>query len=92
MILLFDIGNTHTHVGLANEKRVVTKTDMPTHDWFGGKGRAKRREDCRRKKNHRRGPVQRRAARDAVRPQNCPRGLETGNARIESKNPPRRGH
>jgi type III pantothenate kinase len=37
MILLFDIGNTHTHVGLANEKRVVTKTDMPTHDWFAGK-------------------------------------------------------
>jgi type III pantothenate kinase len=51
MILLFDIGNTHTHVGLANEKRVADgKTDMPTRDWFAGIA-GKRREDCRREKN-----------------------------------------
>jgi type III pantothenate kinase len=36
MILLFDIGNTHTHVGLANARRVVRQTDIPTAAWFGG--------------------------------------------------------
>ena len=36
MILLFDIGNTHTHVGLADGKRVVKQTDIPTLAWFGG--------------------------------------------------------
>ena len=36
MILLFDIGNTHTHIGLANDKRVVKQTDIPTLTWFGG--------------------------------------------------------
>ena len=36
MILLFDIGNTHTHLGLANEKRVLKQTDIPTLTWFGG--------------------------------------------------------
>jgi type III pantothenate kinase len=36
MILLFDIGNTHTHIGLANRKRVVKQTNIPTRDWFGG--------------------------------------------------------
>lgn len=30
MILLFDIGNTNTHVGLANGQRVVRHTDIPT--------------------------------------------------------------
>ena len=37
MILLFDIGNTHTHVGLANGRRVVRHTDIPTATWFSGK-------------------------------------------------------
>jgi type III pantothenate kinase len=37
MILLFDIGNTHTHVGLANDRRVLKQTDIPTREWFGGK-------------------------------------------------------
>jgi type III pantothenate kinase len=37
MIVLFDIGNTHTHLGLANEKRVLKQTDISTHEWFGGK-------------------------------------------------------
>ncbi|HVU07088.1 MAG TPA: type III pantothenate kinase [Verrucomicrobiae bacterium] len=37
MILLFDIGNTHTHVGLADENRVARQTNVPTREWFGGK-------------------------------------------------------
>ena len=36
MILLFDIGNTHTHVGLADGRRVVKQADIPTLAWFGG--------------------------------------------------------
>ena len=36
MILLFDIGNTHTHIGLANGRRVLKQTDIPTRTWFGG--------------------------------------------------------
>lgn len=37
MILLFDIGNTHTHVGLANDKRVVKQTNVSSRDWFSGR-------------------------------------------------------
>ena len=40
MILLFDIGNTNTHVGLANERRVTRQTDIPTAAWFAGKAKA----------------------------------------------------
>jgi type III pantothenate kinase len=36
MILLFDIGNTHTHIGLADDQRVLKQTDIPTLTWFGG--------------------------------------------------------
>jgi type III pantothenate kinase len=36
VILLFDIGNTHTHIGLANAQRVIKQTDIPTLTWFGG--------------------------------------------------------
>lgn len=36
MILLFDIGNTHTHVGLADERRVLKQANLPTGSWFGG--------------------------------------------------------
>jgi type III pantothenate kinase len=36
MILLFDIGNTHTHVGLADGERIVKQADVPTLAWFGG--------------------------------------------------------
>ena len=36
MILLFDIGNTNTHVGLANRRRVVKQADVPTASWFNG--------------------------------------------------------
>ena len=37
MILLFDIGNTHTHLGLATHQRVVKQTNIPTREWFSGK-------------------------------------------------------
>jgi type III pantothenate kinase len=40
MILLFDIGNTHTHIGLADERRVLKQTDIPTLTWFGGSAAA----------------------------------------------------
>ncbi|MGA2786048.1 MAG: type III pantothenate kinase [Verrucomicrobiota bacterium] len=36
MILLFDIGNTNTHTGLADGRRVVKQTNLPTADWFDG--------------------------------------------------------
>src|SRR5438093_490426 len=35
MILLIDIGNTHTHLGLANRVRVFRQTNMATSHWFG---------------------------------------------------------
>jgi len=38
VILLFDIGNTHTHVGLANAKGVKKRTDLPTTAWLTGGG------------------------------------------------------
>src|SRR5882672_4454682 len=41
MILLFDIGNTHTHVGLADGRRVVKQADIPTLAWFGGSARTR---------------------------------------------------
>lgn len=37
MILLFDIGNTHTHIGLADSRRVVKQVNVPTASWFEGK-------------------------------------------------------
>ena len=36
MILLFDIGNTNTHVGLADGRRVLKQINVPTREWFGG--------------------------------------------------------
>lgn len=36
MILLLDIGNTNTHLGLANDRRIVKQIDVPTAGWFGG--------------------------------------------------------
>jgi type III pantothenate kinase len=35
MILLFDIGNTHTHVGLADSRRVLRQFNVPTREWYG---------------------------------------------------------
>ncbi len=40
MILLFDIGNTNTHLGLANDRRVTRHTDIPTAAWFSGAAQA----------------------------------------------------
>lgn len=37
MNLLLDIGNTNTHVGLANDRRVVRHRDIPTAAWSTGK-------------------------------------------------------
>jgi type III pantothenate kinase len=37
MILLLDIGNTHTHCGLANARRVVRQWNLRTPDWFNGR-------------------------------------------------------
>jgi len=37
MLLLLDIGNTHTHVGLANSRRVTRSWNMPTGEWFSGR-------------------------------------------------------
>ncbi len=36
MILLFDIGNTNTHLGLANDRRIVRQLDVPTRKWLEG--------------------------------------------------------
>ena len=36
MILLIDIGNTHTHLGLGNQRRVLNQANIPTANWFGG--------------------------------------------------------
>lgn len=40
MILLLDIGNTNTHIGVANKNRVMRQTDVPTREWSGGKAAA----------------------------------------------------
>lgn len=39
MILLFDIGNTNTHVGIANGNRVLKHADISTANWFSGKAK-----------------------------------------------------
>jgi type III pantothenate kinase len=36
MILLFDIGNTHTHLGLADNRRVSRQVNLPTAAWLSG--------------------------------------------------------
>jgi type III pantothenate kinase len=36
MLLLLDIGNTHTHLGLANSERVIRQANIKTADWFAG--------------------------------------------------------
>jgi type III pantothenate kinase len=41
MILIFDIGNTHAHIGLANGKRVAKQANIPTREWFGGNARTR---------------------------------------------------
>lgn len=39
MILLLDIGNTNTHLGVATRERVVRQADIPTAAWFDGRAR-----------------------------------------------------
>ncbi len=36
-VLLLDVGNTHTHIGLAHGQRVMRHEDMPTAFWLDGK-------------------------------------------------------
>ncbi len=44
MILLLDIGNTHTHLGLADSRRIRKRAALPTRLWTtGGAARALRR-------------------------------------------------
>ena len=40
-LLLLDIGNTHTHLGMADASRVLRQTDFPTTTWSDG-GAARR--------------------------------------------------
>jgi type III pantothenate kinase len=40
MILLFDIGNTNTHVGLADSRRVIKQADISTAAWFNKSARS----------------------------------------------------
>jgi type III pantothenate kinase len=35
-LLLLDVGNTHTHVGLADARRVTRQADIPTRAWHEG--------------------------------------------------------
>src|SRR4030095_1854580 len=36
LLLLFDIGNTHTHIGLGDHHRVRRQTNIPTESWLSG--------------------------------------------------------
>jgi type III pantothenate kinase len=36
VLILLDIGNTNTHLGLANGRRVLRQADIPTRLWFSG--------------------------------------------------------
>jgi type III pantothenate kinase len=36
MVLLFDIGNTHTHLGLGDARRVRRQANIPTQSWLDG--------------------------------------------------------
>jgi type III pantothenate kinase len=44
MRLLLDIGNTNTHLGLADERRVIRQADIPTRGWFNSAASAPLRE------------------------------------------------
>jgi type III pantothenate kinase len=41
MILLLDIGNTNTHLGLANAERVTKQANIPTAGWFEGTAKSR---------------------------------------------------
>src|ERR1700743_3001949 len=36
MVFLFAIGNTHTHLGLANHRRVIKQVNISTTEWLNG--------------------------------------------------------
>ena len=36
-VALFDVGNTNTHIGLANQHRVLRRMEIPTEGWQSGK-------------------------------------------------------
>jgi type III pantothenate kinase len=40
MLLLLDIGNTHTHIGLASSRRVLAQLNFPTAEWLAGEAPA----------------------------------------------------
>jgi len=40
MIALLDIGNTHTHIGLADARRVLRQTNVRTADWRAGSAKS----------------------------------------------------
>ena len=40
MLLLLDIGNTNTHLGLSNSERVIKQANIPTATWLGGGAKA----------------------------------------------------
>jgi type III pantothenate kinase len=40
MILLFDIGNTNTHIGLSTSHQVVRQTNIPTAAWPAGRAKS----------------------------------------------------
>lgn len=40
MILIFDIGNTHTHCGLAGKSGIIKHLDVPTQAWLKGEAAA----------------------------------------------------
>src|SRR5438045_1901949 len=40
MLLLLDIGNTHTHVGVASLKSVRSQQNLPTEDWLNDSAQA----------------------------------------------------
>jgi len=43
MLALFDIGNTHTHIGISTGKRVLSQKEIPTRDWISGEAPRKAR-------------------------------------------------
>jgi type III pantothenate kinase len=45
VILLFDIGNTHTHLGLGDRQGILASAQIPTAAWFDGTAPARIR-DC----------------------------------------------
>src|SRR5215203_3542629 len=44
MILLLDIGNTNTHLGLANASQITRQANIPTQIWRAGQAKARLRK------------------------------------------------